>query len=158
MPLKRKKAKSPGILLGRLRKRSPKVTQVLDATSPIKITVKDADCKDGVGSDFSECALAKATRREFKADACLIGLSYSYVIKGKTAVRYKTPQSVSREIVSFDRHHDFDTGVYHLASVPDTQKLGNSGYQRVSGYKSSKTKRNYNYHESARVRRVRETA
>ena len=50
----------------------------------------------------------------------------SYVIKGKSAIRFATPERVQREIVSFDRHQDFAPGEYHLTPKSPSSRLGKS--------------------------------
>lgn len=149
--------RQPKIVLNMLRKQFPKVERVVDARTPIRVTIKAADCKAAVGGSFNECALARATKREFKADGCMIGLTISYVVRGKLATRYSTPVSVAREMVSFDRHHDFDQGTYHLAPVAPTNRLG--VYKRKKGGTGKpRNLRPHKMHHSARVRRMKEIA
>lgn len=100
----------------------PEVTKVIDATESLDINVTEADCRKGKGKAPSACAMAKAFMREY--DGAIISTSKAYLIKGKTAVRYNVPQSVAREIVSFDRSHKFAPGNYRLASVPKNAQLG----------------------------------
>jgi hypothetical protein len=45
------------------------------------------------------------------------------LIKGNTAYRYITPESVVREIISFDRHQDFAPGDYGLRSPSKSNSL-----------------------------------
>jgi len=92
---------------GFLRQHFPKVKEVVDAVKGVQVAVLPRDNIEGRKNQPSECAMAKAMRRDFKADGVIIGLSTSYIIKGERAIRYETPESVSREITSFDRHHDF---------------------------------------------------
>lgn len=100
-----------------LRKHFPQVREVIDATKPVKVVVSAKDNTDGQKNQPTECAMAKAMRREFKADGVIIGLSVSYIIKGTQAIRYKTTDTVAREITSFDRHQDFAPGVYGLSPI-----------------------------------------
>jgi hypothetical protein len=58
----------------------------------------------------------------------------AWIIKGNLAVKYEVPESVAREIVSFDRHHDFRPGEYQLSAVPNSCRMG-----RKSGAHSGKT-------------------
>lgn len=82
------------------------------------------DVKEATVKTIATCALAKAICREWEADHALIGLSFSYVIRGNTAMRFRTPDSVQREIVSFDRGSGFLPGNYHLGPVPKGNRLG----------------------------------
>jgi hypothetical protein len=134
-----------------LRKMFPKVEYAVDAHAPVYVTVGDKDCKDARKLNPSECALARATKRELHADGVIIGMSTSYIIKGKQAVRYDTPQSVAREIVSFDRHGDFATGDYHLTpKAPSIQFGAERNRPSDSGGKNKNARRKV--HMSARVR------
>lgn len=129
----------------------PNVTTAIDADKPIEVSVSMKDCTDGQKLNPANCALARAAKRELHADAVVIGLSSSYVIKGKTAVRFHTPESVRREIISFDRNQDFAPGDYYLAPKSPASKLGHV-YHKPNpdkvGTKPSKRK----IHKSARVR------
>lgn len=88
------------------------------------VRVKEVDTKEGKKKDPAGCALARACVREHIADGAIIGIGYSWLVKGKVATRYKTSTSVGREIVSFDRHQDFATGVdYKLSRVAPSARL-----------------------------------
>lgn len=107
-----------------IRRAFPQVKTIIDAKHPVEVHVKDSDCDKAEPLNPAECALAKATKREFKADAVVIGLSSSYIIKGTKAIRFDTPQAVQREIVSFDRHQDFAPGSYKLVPKAPASRLG----------------------------------
>ena len=107
-----------------IRRMFPKVKYAIDGTDSIEISVQRCDTGPAEALNPAECALAKAIKREYKADGAVVGLSASYVIKGDTAVRYQTPASVQREIVSFDRHHDFSEGTYHLPPKSPSTRFG----------------------------------
>lgn len=124
------------------------MTQAFDADKAIEISVSMKDCKDSKKLNPAECALARATRRELKADGAIIGMSTSYIIKGNTAVRFQTPDAVQREIVSFDRHGDFEPGEYRLVPKSKGSRLGAPAY-KPTGPKKVKPKA---YRHSARVR------
>jgi hypothetical protein len=142
------------VALHRINKHFPNVDTVLDQTKHVKIHVTEQDCTGAHKESFSDCALARAAKRELHADGALIGLTYSYIIRGRNALRFKTPPSVQREILSFDRHHDFDIGTYSLSPIPEVARLGVSTNSK-SGPRTgpSKTPR-YHVHKSARVRKV----
>jgi len=131
----------------------PQVETVVDAELPVEIDVTAADCETSQRLNPAECAMAQAGRRELHADGVIIGISSSYVIKNKQALRFATPESVRREIVSFDRHKDFAPGMYNLVPKSPSTKLGmNTRYKdkrrRTSADKVVKRK----IHHSARVR------
>lgn len=125
---KPKQGKKPG---GRsfLHRHFPNVKEVVDATKAVKVIVQSRDNVEGRKKQPTECAMAKAMRREFNADGVIIGLSRSYIIRGDKAVRYQTPDSVARELVSFDRHQDFAPGVYSLSPISPSSHRGYSGSQ-----------------------------
>lgn len=133
-----------------LRQLYPEVTSAYDADKAVEISVSPKDCKDSKKLNPTECALAQAARRELKADAVIIGMSTSYIIKGKQAYRYATPESVAREIVSFDRHQDFAPGDYYLTPKAPTGKF-NSNYRHHKKGGTFKSARRLP-HVSARVR------
>lgn len=107
-----------------IRKMFSQVTTVIDAKTPIEVHVKESDCKSAEPLNPQECALARATKREFKADAVVIGIAASYIIKGKKAIRFRTTGPIQREIVSFDRHSDFQPGDYNLVPVSPSNRFG----------------------------------
>jgi hypothetical protein len=107
--------------LGIVRKYHPQVNRVVDAKKPITIEVTAKDCRSGKSGKASSCAMARAFEREY--DGAIVSLSTAYIIKGDKATRYQVPQSVSREIVSFDRSHKFEPGEYAL-NAPSHYKLG----------------------------------
>jgi len=102
----------------------PHVEEVLDGT---KVTIVEVTQQDNAHADVKShrtCAMAIASKRCFKADGAIIGLTVSFIIFGKTAYRYMNPGTVSREITSFDRKAGFDVGIYHLAPPSDAHRLG----------------------------------
>lgn len=154
MTTKRLTKKNPKkfILPRSLKKMFPQVTSAVDADKPIEVSVSTKDCKDAKRLNPSECALAQAARRELHADAVIIGMSSSYVIKGKVAVRFATPASVQREIVSFDRHQDFAPGDYYLTPKAPSSKLGHHPSVRNRGNHGTNKDAKRVHHKSARVR------
>jgi len=150
--IKMKKTKSTTKLPRSIKRMFPEVKTVSDAKEAVEITVNRKDCKIAQKRNPTECALAKAAKRELKVDKVIIGISSSYLIKGTEAIRFQTPQSVQREIVSFDRHQDFAEGSYNL--VP---KSGNNRMGQYIDTRTNKKGGKYKYakrkiHHSARVR------
>lgn len=111
--------------VNKVKKYFPQVTKVIDSNKSVTVSVNKSDVKSGRRNEPGSCALAKACIREFHADGALINIGFSYVIRGKTAFRFKTSNTVAREIVSFDRHSDFATGKdYRLQKVSPSNRLG----------------------------------
>ena len=102
----------------------PKVEEVVDAAKPIYVAVTKKDCDHADVRSHKTCALAVACRRSLKADGVIIGLTTSYIIKGKTATRYKLNNSIGREITSFDRKAGFAIGLYSLVPISPANRLG----------------------------------
>lgn len=148
------KTKNQSNALVRVRKLFPNVTAVVDATEDIDIKVTRADTQTKAVRNHSECALAHACRRAMRADGAMINVTSAYVIKGNTATRYKLPESVSREIVSFDREAAFEPGDYHLHTPPPSAKLGTPSRSGArTGYKTGNGK-SIKYHVTENVRRI----
>lgn len=105
-----------------VRKYHPQVNKVVDAKKDLRIQVTAEDCKRGKVKGPSSCAMARAAMREY--DGAIVSLATAYMIRGDVATRYMVPQSVSREIVSFDRAHKFEPGEYALKKVTKSNKLG----------------------------------
>ncbi len=110
--------------LGIVKKFFPNVKKVIDAkeNSFIEVTAKDASSK--AVRDHGACVMAVACKRKLKLDGVIISRSTAYLIKDGQATRYKLPESVSREIVSFDRGAGFEVGQYQLDKVRPSQELG----------------------------------
>lgn len=135
-----------------VQKYHPNVTKVVDAKRPLQISVTEEDCKGSKKRKPDACALAKACERKY--DGAIVSLAVAYLIKGNRATRYRVPQAVSRELVSFDRHHDFAPGKYHLRAPKEGEKLGARKYPQPENkpggnvYSASKSRN----HKTAGIR------
>lgn len=139
--------------LTRIRKYFPNVERVRDANRSVVIRVKPEDSKTGARKDPADCALARACVREQIADAAIIGIGYSYLIKNNVATRYHTSTAVGREIVSFDRHQDFAPGVdYRLSRVTKGARLGHKIQGDESGPHKTKRPGPLAVHRTANIR------
>lgn len=96
---------------------------VVDATHDIALHVLSIDVKNAKKNDPKSCAAAKAGQRELKKDVRVF-ITRTYVKEKNHWVRYKTPESVSREIVSFDRGSSFEPGTYIVKTPHESMKLG----------------------------------
>jgi len=148
----RLKAKRGTYGLNRVRKYFPAVETVSDAKKGVSINVTEVDCSGAKKGDFTSCALAKACRRQFKADGAIVGISYSYLVTGSHATRFRTPPSVAREIITFDRHNDFDIGTYQLCRVSPSARLGTRP-DNPTGKHDAAIRIKYIVHHTSRVRR-----
>lgn len=114
--MKRRHSSSRSLLI--VRKFFPKVTRVVDATEPITVEVTKGDERASKKRDLNHCAMAVACKRSMVLDGVVMAMCTAYLIKGRKATRYKVPESVQREIVSFDRGAGFSPGEYRLRT-PD---------------------------------------
>lgn len=122
-------------LLKQIQKHFPSVDEIVDAKESISIEVKREDTKQGRRKDPENCALARACVRSKAADGAMIGIGFSYLIKNNVATRYKTSSTVAREIVSFDRHHDFAFGQkFLLSKISPSSRLRRRIKQKQGGH------------------------
>jgi hypothetical protein len=126
----------------------PKVRKVVDADESLHVKVTRRDDKKGALGRHDSCALAVACKRQYRCDGVIVGIHVAYLVYGETAERFVLPESVSREVVSFDRKGRFHPGEYQLSKVPRSLKLGKKQkrYQRRS--------EEYLVHKTAGVRVV----
>lgn len=132
----------------------PHLKTIEDATEPIQVNVTPKDQKGAKPWDLQDCAMARACKREQKIDGVYVQLTKAYLITGDHAVRYQVPESVSREIVSFDRHTDFALGTYRLSAVPKASRIGKRDRQPARPKTNGDTKPRppIAHHRTARVR------
>jgi hypothetical protein len=134
----------------------PNVTKVVDAKRSQIITVTAEDCKQAKRKAPDACALATACERSY--DGALISMSVAYLIKGDKAERFKVPNAISREIVSFDRHKDFAPGDYFLNAPSAGFRLGPRDHpqpkKKRKGYAAIKAR----YHHTAGIRSLSQEA
>lgn len=102
----------------------PHVTVIQDAVECVEIEVTKRDDKTATKKDHKTCAMAVACKRKLGLDGVLISVNTAYLVKGNIARRYKLPESVAREVVSFDRGGGFAPGQYKLSRVPKSLRLG----------------------------------
>lgn len=134
--------------LKNVQKMFPGVTEVVDAKRARVIEVEPQDLKQAKVKSHKGCAMAVACKRKLVLDGVIMARSTAYLIKGKKATRYHVPESVSREMVAFDRGADFAAGVYKL--IPPDKPLGSrTGY--ASKNKGTGTPRR-SYHVTQKVR------
>jgi hypothetical protein len=107
-----------------IRRYFPMVELVKDATKPMVVTVTGDDNANADVKNHRTCALAIAATRCFHADGAIIGMTTSWLIKGRTAFRFMNAETVTREITSFDRKAGFDAGMYLLSPPSACNRLG----------------------------------
>ena len=102
----------------------PYIQNVVDAKDSIQVEVTPEDEKTSNRKDHNGCAMAVACKRKYNATGVIVSTSVAYLIHGLTATRYELPQSVIREVVSFDRSGIFEPGTYQLRKPANCRKLG----------------------------------
>jgi hypothetical protein len=110
--------------LTRIQRLFPNVKIVKDATEPIAVEVTARHNKQGTMKDPEDCAMARACKEVYGLDGVIISLSKAYLVKGDVAIRYEVPTSLRSEVISFDRNHTFEPGVYSLSPITAKHKLG----------------------------------
>jgi len=141
--------------LRRLQRYFPNVETVVDATEPVLISVENVDNKNATKKDPLNCALVQACKRMKIADGAMIGMAFSYLVNGTTAIRYKTSNTTSREITTFDRHKHFMPGRdYRLSPVAPASRLGR---KKPTGPKKKKngTHKPMHVHRTDFVRKIK---
>lgn len=121
--MKKQKTEKNGALRN-IHKFFPKVSKVSDADEDLLLEVTDKDERTAAKKDHTQCALAVACKRSEHADGVIISVHAAYVIKGDKATRFALPESVKREVVSFDRGAKFAPGDYTLKAPSKSQRLG----------------------------------
>jgi hypothetical protein len=134
-----------------IRKYYPEVKTVVDATKHVRVDVISDDCVKGTKKAPNKCAMARAFQRK-NYNGAIISKAVSYLIKGTKAIRYRTPPSVAREIVSFDRHQDFQPGRYSLSPPPVVHPTENKRVYRKRTRPEGGEPSGYKNHVTAGVR------
>lgn len=85
-----------------------------DAKSNLAIELRDDDIKNSKLRNSKECAFARACKRAKVADKAYFFRSTAWLEKDGKLTRYMLPQSMQKEIVSFDRSRIMAPGVYEI--------------------------------------------
>ena len=95
----------------------------VDAQKPLAIEVTARDIKLAKAQNSKECALSRAVKRAMPVKAAYFLRTTAWLEFSDRMVRYRLPQSVQKEIVSFDRNKMMSVGEYVLSPVePQTQR------------------------------------
>lgn len=110
--------------LNGIKKYVPSVETVVDAKDNATFEVSKDDVAMGRRKAHNSCVAARACKRKFNLDAVVVSRRMIYFVKDKKATRYILPESVTREIIAFDRGGKFATGVYEAKKPHGSMKLG----------------------------------
>jgi hypothetical protein len=122
---------------------------MIDASDDLEIEVLKSDVAKSRKNDPEKCAAAVALNRVTKTDV-EVHISRTYVKDKNRWIRFLTPESISREITSFDRSSVFEPGKYILKAPGPGQKLGN--YKGKSFMGENKEKRRNPHHMTVNIR------
>lgn len=118
--------------------------KVVDATKSLRISISKQDAKNGKTKDPAKCAAARAiVRILIDAKSARVHLGRTYIELEDKWVRYKTPNSLKTEIVSFDRGTapEYSEGEYTLSLISPSDKFGKR--PKPTGKTSGKKRRPY---------------
>ena len=118
--------------------------KVVDAKKPLRISISKADAAKGKTKDPGACAAARAIVRTIAdCKSARVHLGRTYIEFPDRWVRYKTPEGLKVEIVSFDRGSkaEYTEGEYTLYAPSPTDRIGTRTGRGVRGSTSGKKKR-----------------
>lgn len=130
----------------------PDVEKVKDATRAVTIEVTKRDTTSSTVKSHKACAMAVACKRALELDGVVISRRIAYLIKDNVATRYAVPESVTREVVAFDRGGVFEPGEYKLQKPRPYISLGTSGRARITGKGKKLGTRGDPHHATANIR------
>ena len=118
----------PVTVLDIVRRYFPDVKTVKDAEEEVYIEVTPRDNQHAKVKNHTACAMAVACKRTYHADGVIVAISVAYIIKDGVATRFRLPESIAREVVSFDRKGGFAPGEYKMLA-PDQRHTANGKRQ-----------------------------
>jgi len=128
----------------------PEVKHVTDAGRNSVVEVTKRDTNSATVRNHKACALAVACKRKENTDGVVISVKTAYIVKGDKATRYALPESVSREIVSFDKGGEFSPGNYRMLAPSPSIRIGSRQGGANSKPNSGKPKRYFHKTEGIR--------
>ena len=146
------KTKGNSRALAIVQKFYPGVTTVRDAARDLSVEVTRRDLNSAKVRNHGLCAMAVACQRTEEADGMIISVNTGYIIKGKVAIRYRVPQSVAREIVSFDRGAPFAAGEYELKKPYPYAALGSERQSSGGHARNGDGSKPRVYHQTVGIR------
>lgn len=109
---------------------------VVDAKGIVQISVKQCDIDKADIKEPSNCAVARACRRELHAKEVRVHLTRVYIKSNEgNWVRYQTPPAMRSEIIAFDRGGSFEEGAFALRPVGATKRVGSQYTKKYRGKK-----------------------
>jgi hypothetical protein len=134
------------------KKRMYKGLPLVDAAEDLQIEIKKGDINTARQKDPANCAAANAAKRVLHTEV-EVHVSRIYVKDKNRWVRFITPESISREIISFDRGAIFEPGEYTFKAPTKGNRLGHykhEGGERTRSGTRKKQRLTMNIRETAR--------
>jgi len=124
---------------------------LVDATQDLEIEITKGDVSKADKKKPENCAAAVACKRMLNTEV-EVHISRTYVKDNKRQcwIRFLTPESVGREITSFDRGSSFEIGTYNLKAPTAAVRLGVNRGKSYEGDKTTKKRRTQ--HITANIR------
>ena len=88
-----------------------------DSASPVLVTVTNHDVVNAKKKDSKDCAFSRAALRVPGVLGAYFFLKTAFLEYKDKIVRFTLPQSVQKEIVSFDRAQILAPGIYQMSAV-----------------------------------------
>lgn len=104
---------------------------IVDSTEDLVVHVTRDCVRRAKPMDPTQCAVAKALTKEKGVVSARVQLTRTWIEYPTKIVRYITPESAAREIVSFDRRAGFDTGDYRLKAPSQHDRIGQRRKSRL---------------------------
>jgi excisionase family DNA binding protein len=126
--------------------------EVVDADQPVQIVVTVDDILKAKKANSRTCALAKASSRLPGVRTGYFFRSIAYLEYKNRMVRFAIPQSLQKEIVSFDRSHIFAPGIYQLSVPVPSGRYKKSNDKNKKSNTKAETPKSPNRKSTVRVR------
>lgn len=97
-----------------------------DARKPLTIILTKPDISNAKQKNSKCCAFARAAKRQFQVKNAYFFRSTAWLEYEDRLVRYALPQSVQKEIVSFDRTKVMAPGTYQLSKPSPHKQFGST--------------------------------
>lgn len=132
----RQKAPATSVL-GRLQRRYPKTSKIVEAAQDLPFDISERQGRTGVGVQGNPvlCAIGKSLRSCPGVTGVLVYRARVIVVKGSTATRYAVPRSLKSEIDAFDKPGGaarFKPGRYTLKAPSKHERLDAPGRKTIT--------------------------
>ncbi len=132
-----------------------------DAKTNLLVTLNQSDITKAKMKDSKNCAFACAVKRQMpNVEKAYFFRSTAWLEMATKIVRYHLPQSVQKEIVSFDRSGMSEVGIYSLTAPRGSNTMDRQNTRskkRIGRHKPGKTGRSQKLiHRTTNIRTLEE--